>query len=55
MTGPAPTVGEVADLLAELRTLSGRLARFEPVTADELGAYHARKVELFDRIDGGPL
>lgn len=50
-TEPAVTVGEVGALLADLRTISGRLARFEPVTRHELTAFEARKRVLLGRIE----
>ena len=50
-----PTVEEVGDLLAEMRDITGRLARFEDVDQEELDAYQARKVELLDRLNGALL
>lgn len=51
----APTVEEVADLLARLRDLSGRIVRFEDVPQSDLDAFQAAKRELLGRIGEGVL
>jgi hypothetical protein len=50
-----PAAGEVNDLLAHLRVLSGRYARFEDVPEAEVDAYLARKRDVLGRIDPGAL
>ncbi len=51
----APTAGEVGELCAQLRDLSGRYARFEDVPSAEVDAYMARnmarKRDVLGRID----
>jgi hypothetical protein len=45
------TVGDVGALLAQLRELSGRYARFEDVPQGEVDAYMARKRDVLGRIN----
>ncbi len=49
------SVEEVGDLLADLRSVSGRLARFEHVDQAELDRFEDRKRALLARIDKGSL
>ena len=53
---PSPPTG-LADFLADLRYISGRMARFEDIPVAELAAFHARKRELLGREpdERGPL
>lgn len=41
---------DVADLLADLRHISGRLARFEEVDQVELDAFKARKMAVLTTV-----
>lgn len=45
----------VGDLLAGLRDISGRLARFEDVPEAEMRAWKARKLALLGHVDTGAL
>ena len=48
-----PSAAEVADLLARLRDISDRLARFEDVPQADLDAFQAAKRRLVERIEPG--
>ena len=47
--GSTPNVDKVADLTRELVDLSGRLLRFEPVTAEEIARFVERRDAVIER------
>ncbi len=47
------TIAETVDVLAHLRHISERMARFEDIPQAELDAFDARKRALCDRIEPG--
>lgn len=53
MSETTDITGEVADLLADLRHISDRMARFETIPQAELAAFDGRKRALINKLEPG--